>query len=360
MINVSRKKERAGIRAGKHKTAERPMQAVAFDLGGTHLRCATVDEAGRLRAIEKQRITSFIHGDRPEAIWQKIISSIAAFESAVKSTLSPEAPMVISFPGPIAPPSRILSAPTVVGDDTAIPDIVAELQTLTGRRTYILNDISAAAWHISRQVDFNRFMVITISSGIGSKVFDRHHPQGVLDDVVYSGEIGHAKVDDAPGAMICDCGGRGHLGAISSGRGIERFARRQARHHLNRFEASACAQRFDATPSTLDNERHLVPAARLGDDWALAVIRESTRPLARVLISTALAVGLEKVVVIGGFALQLGEVYLDLLRSLLKSECDYHVMKDEAAGLVMLGSAAEEACLEGAAIYAEQRQVARL
>jgi predicted NBD/HSP70 family sugar kinase len=335
------------------------MQAIVFDLGGTHLRCAAVDEAGRLRAIEKKRITNFIHGDRPETVWRKIVSSIVAFESALKSQLSPEAPMVISFPGPIAPPSRILSAPTVVGEDMSIPDIVAEVSGLTGRRTYILNDISAATWHISRLVDFNRFMVITISSGIGSKIFDRHHPRGVLDDVVYAGEIGHAKVDHAPDAMRCDCGGLGHLGAISSGRGVERLAKQRAVQDPRRFEMSACARRFDATPNTLNNEDHLVPAALLGDDWALDVIGECARPLAAVLISTALAVGLEKVVIIGGFALQLGEVYLDILRPLLKSECDYRVMKDCAAGLVMLGNAQEEACLEGAAVYARQRQAAR-
>jgi predicted NBD/HSP70 family sugar kinase len=337
-----------------------PMQAIVFDLGGTHLRCAAVDGAGRLRTVEKKRITNFIHGDRPETIWRKIVSAIITFESAMKPQLSTEAPMVISFPGPIAPPSRILSAPTVVGEDTSIPDLVSELAALTGRRTHILNDISAATWHISRLVDFNRFMVITISSGIGSKVFDRHHRRGVLDDIVYAGEIGHAKVDFGTNAMRCDCGGFGHLGAISSGRGIERFARRQAEQAPKRFEASLCARRFDATVNTLNNEDHLVPAALLGDDWALNVIRECTRPLARALVTTALAVGLEKVVIIGGFALRLGEVYLDILRPLLKSECDYGVIKDEAAGLVMLGSAQEEACLEGAAVYARARQAAGL
>lgn len=339
---------------------DRRMQAIIFDLGGTHLRCAAVDEAGRLQAIEKKRIASFIHGDKPEAIWQKIISAIAAFESAMKARLSPEAPIVISFPGPVAPPSTILSAPTVVGEDTAIPDLVAELAGRTGRRTYILNDISAATWHISRLVDFNRFMVITISSGIGSKIFDRHHRRGVLDDVVYGGEIGHAKVDFATSAMMCDCGGFGHLGAISSGRGIERFARRRAGEDPKRFEASICARRFDATANTLNNEDHLVPAALLGDDWALDVIRECTRPLARALVTTALAVGLEKVIIIGGFALRLGAVYLDILRPLLKSECDYSLIKDYAAELVMLGDAQEEACLEGAAVYARLRQAAEL
>jgi C7-cyclitol 7-kinase len=335
--------------------ADRRMQAVVFDLGGTHLRCAAVDGAGRLQAVEKKRITNFTHGDRPEAIWQKIIAAIAAFESAMKSRLSAGAPVVISFPGPIAPPAKILSAPTVVGEDAAIPDLAAELAALTGRRTYILNDVSAATWHISRLVDFNRFMVITVSSGIGSKIFDRHHQRGVLDDVVYAGEIGHAKVDFTAGAVPCDCGGGGHLGAVSSGRGVERFARRRAGQDPRRFEASACARRFDATADTLNNEDHLVPAALLGDAWAVDVIRECTRPLARALVTTALAVGLEKVIIIGGFALRLGEVYLDILRPLLKSECDYCLVRDHAAELVMLGRAQEEACLEGAAVYARLR-----
>jgi predicted NBD/HSP70 family sugar kinase len=341
-------------------TMERRMRAVVFDLGGTHLRCAMADEAGRLCGIEKRRITSFIHGVQPQMIWQQIVAAITGYESAVRSQLAFEAPLVISFPGPIAPPAKIISAPTVVGDDAAIPDLVTEITALTRRRTYILNDISAAAWHISRLVDFNRFMVITISSGIGSKIFDRQHPRRVLDDVVYAGEIGHAKVDHTIDALRCDCGGVGHLGGIASGRGIERYARLVAARDERRFRASACAQRFGANADTLTNEHHLVPAAALNDEWALAVIAECTRPLARVLIATALAMGLEKVVIIGGFALQLGEVYLGILRPLLKSECDYPVMKDRAAELVMLGSAQEEACLEGAAVYALQRRAARV
>ena len=334
------------------------MLAVVFDLGGTHLRCAAVDETGGLRFIEKKRISSFIHGDRPAIVWQKIISSIVAYESGLRSQLSSEAPIVVSFPGPIAPPSRILNAPTVVGENVSIPDLVSDLSALTGRRTYILNDISAAAWHISRFVEFNRFMVVTISSGIGSKIFDRHHPKGVLDDVPYAGEIGHAKVDDRPDAMVCDCGATGHLGAISSGRGIERFARQQASEDHRGFKASLCAQKFTATADTLNNEHHLVPAALIGDDWTLSIIRECSEPLAKTLLAVTLAAGLEKVIIIGGFALQLGETYLNILRSLLRSNCDYQVLKDCAEGLVMLGGTEEEACLEGAAVYARQHLAA--
>jgi glucokinase len=336
------------------------LSAVVFDLGGTHLRCAVVDEQGRLCSIEKKRISSFVDGHRPASIWQEIISSITQFESRARRRLAPEAPLVLSFPGPVARPSRILSAPTVVGANTSLPDLVSELSEVTGRRTHILNDISAAAWHISRVVDFNRFLVITVSSGIGSKVFDRHHPEGVLDDVPYAGEIGHARVDDAPDAMICDCGARGHLGAISSGRGIERFARMRAKQDRDGFESSACVRRFSATADNLNNEQHLVPAALRGDAWAQGVIRDCTRPLAKVLISTALAVGLEKVVIIGGFALQLGETYLETLRALLRDSCDYPVMEDRARDLVMISNVKQEACLEGAAIYARQCLAARI
>src|SRR5205085_10876403 len=155
-----------------------------------------------------------------------------------------------------------------------------------------------------------------------------HHPRGVLDEVVYAGEIGHAKVEHAADVPRCDCGGVGHLGGIASGRGIERYARLVAARDEKRFSASACAQRFGASADTLNNEHHLAPAAALGDAWALDVISQCTRPLARALVSTALAVGLEKVIIIGGFALQLGSVYLDVLRPLLKSECDYPVLKD--------------------------------
>jgi predicted NBD/HSP70 family sugar kinase len=196
-----------------------------------------------------------------------------------------------------------------------------------------------------------RFMVVTVSSGIGSKIFDRCHPKGVLDDVVYAGEIGHLVVDESPSAPECDCGGKGHLGAIASGRGIERRARRLAQSTPS-FVQSACAAQFGATPETLNNEEHLVPAARLGDCWALGVVRQCTEPLARVLLAAVFAAGLERVVVIGGLALSLGEVYRDLLQEAVGKRCDYRMMSGRLGEMIVMGD--KDACLLGAAAYARQ------
>jgi glucokinase len=328
------------------------MPAVVFDLGGTHLRCALADDLGAIDRIEKKRIKSFIDGHPPVAIWQEVISSIVGFESSVKYDIPSDAPMVLSFPGPIAHPSRILSAPTLVGEGTSIPDLASELTELTGRPVHLLNDISAAAWYISEDIQDSRFMVVTVSSGIGSKIFDRHSFRKILDDVPYAGEIGHVAVDTTSDGIICDCGGRDHLGAIASGRGIERFARRMAKQDATGFNGSACVLKFGANASTLTNEDHLVPSAVLRDPWALDVIRTCTRPLARILLSVVVAVGLQKVIIIGGFALALGEVYLDVIRTELMAACDYEVMADYVQGIVAMGNVEDEAPLKGAAIYA--------
>jgi C7-cyclitol 7-kinase len=328
------------------------MPAVVFDLGGTHLRCALADDSGAIDRIEKKRIKSFIYGHQPAAIWQDVISSIVTFESSVKCNIPSDAPIVVSFPGPIAHPSRILSAPTLVGEGNSIPDLGSELSELTGRPVHLLNDISAAAWYISEDIDSSRFMVVTVSSGIGSKIFDRHSFRKILDDVPYAGEIGHAVVDSSSNAIMCDCGGRGHLGAIASGRGIERFARLMAEQDAPGFAGSACVLKFGASANTLTNEHHLVPSAALRDPWTLDVIRTCSRPLAKILLSVVLAVGVEKVIIIGGFALALGEVYLDVIRTELIVACDYQVLADHVHGLVAMGNVKDEACLKGAAIYA--------
>lgn len=328
------------------------MSALVLDLGGTHLRCGFADQSGVIRGATKLRIDNFLHGYKPSEIASRLVNQIVLYEKSVRPWMSPRDPIVFSFPGPIQDRRKILNAPTVFGVGNNVPDLVSELRERTGRTVHLLNDLSAAAWRLSEVQDVNRFMVITVSSGIGSKIFDRHHLEGVLHNPPYSGEIGHIVVDDRPEAPRCDCGGRGHLGAIASGRGIERLARRRASEHPETFQRSACVLDFKAACETLNNEEHLVPAARAGDAWTLSIIGEATRHLARVLVTVVLAAGVERLIVIGGFALELGAVYRDLLSRLVREACDYDLMVPHLGGLVHLVDSNEETCLQGAAVYA--------
>ncbi len=330
------------------------MQAMACDLGGTYFRSGVVDANGRLQHIKKERTPNFLGGHDSNFLWRDLFSRIYAYERMVSSTLARQAPVIVAFPGPIGSHRHILQAPTMLGSATDFPDVCAELEERLNRPVYLINDVSAAAFHLSTETLTRRFMVVTVSSGIGSKIYDRETAAGVIDDPPYAGEIGHIVVDTSPEALTCDCGAIGHLGAIASGRGVERTARKQAKLHGNEFAHSQCARRFGGSPENLSNECHIVPAICAGDEWAISVLKSSTRPLALSLLSVAIGAGIEKIIVIGGFALVLGSIYLQILRSLIAEASKYSVVSPLLPELVHLGRASEETCLQGAATYAHK------
>ena len=327
------------------------MNGLLFDLGGTYLRAGLAGSNGSIYHPAKTRIRSVADGLTPPLIWESITGTILAYEAKHRSKVLPGAPIVISFPGPIAQGTRVLQAPTVAGGCEDGFDLPSAVERASGRRVAVLNDVSAAAWHIAETTSARRFLVVTVSSGIGSKVFDRCHPSGVLDEPAYAGEIGHVVVDDAPDAPVCDCGGKGHLGAIASARAIERIARRKALQDPAGFSQSVCSQVLGATPRTLNNEQHIVPAVIANDLWICEIVRVCTRPLVRSLLTIAMALGLEKIFVIGGFANALGSTYLNLLRSMAADLSRYQVVRDCLDDLFQGMCVDHETCLEGCAAF---------
>jgi len=326
--------------------------AILFDLGGTYLRAACMLPKAELANITRVRIRSFHDGLTSSAIWIEIVDRIIAYTTTSRKLVARDAPVAISFPGPIYEGGQIVNAPTVTGVDLQIPDVRAEISRRTQRNVYLLNDVSAAALYLAGRCTWERFIVVTISSGIGSKICYRNSGQlNLLDKGPYAGEIGHVTVDESDDAPVCDCGGKGHVGAIASGRGVELFARRRAASDSTSFSHSLCHLRFGATAKTLTNEDHFVPAIRAGDRWANDVLQEATQPLAKVLAVVTLAVGLQGILIIGGFAFGLGQIYLDLLHKLIRQRLDYSAI-DFSSRMVEFGHMCEQACLLGAAEYA--------
>lgn len=319
--------------------------SILCDIGGTHLRLGVGLRDGEIIALHKTRITGLIAETPSSTTLRLIHNQVKQYLASVSELVPVDTPMVLTFPGPVDSQGRFLSAPTLVGSSRELPDIV-QLSQEYGRRVYALNDLAAAAWHFGDTTP-GRSMVVTVSSGIGAKIFDREHPDAVLDKPAFAEEIGHVVVDQAPDAPLCDCGARGHLGAIASGRGIERAARRRAAIHRDDFLASLCALRFHGTPETLTNEQHLVPAALASDPWTIGVIRENTRYLASVLATVFVAVGLSRIIIIGGFALAFPEIYLAILRDEFSLALTYAPAGDDLSAHIVMGRFAEEACLRG-------------
>ena len=325
---------------------------LVFDLGGTYLRCGCLTREDELLNFAQKRIRSFREGLSSANIWQEITDKIVGYVADSVNLVGGFAPLAISFPGPLHEDGRIVNAPTVAGFDRSVPDIRAELSRRTGRSVYLLNDVSAAALYLARQSPWDRFMVLTISSGIGSKICFRASGKiTVFDRGTYAGEIGHVRVDDSETAVACDCGGKGHLGAIASGRGIELLARRATLADPAAFSKSLCHLQFGATTDTLNNEDHLVPSILKRDVWALGVLEQACRPLSQILTTAVLAIGLQGIFIIGGFALSIGQIYSDLLYRLLRLGNDYSPLIF-SPDMIKLGELDDHACLRGAAEYA--------
>lgn len=327
-------------------------RAIVFDAGGTYLRSGALLAGGELRQYGKRRLKNHLGGCAPGEIWSDLSAAILGILKERAPHAPRSLPLVIAFPGPVTRTGRVLSAPSLTGQAGCPYELGAELGRLTGHPVHLLNDMSAATWYLGTRSPSGRFLAVTVSSGIGSKIYDQSRSPAVLDDVPHAGEIGHLVVDDAADAPLCDCGARGHLGAIASGRGIERAARRAAREDPEGFRGSLCARDFGATPERLTNEEHLVPAAARGDAWALAVVRGCTAPLARTICAVLLGAGLDEVAVIGGFAQSLGQPYVRILGEELAKVATYELLRERAVGRIRLAEAGEETCLLGAAAYA--------
>ena len=336
------------------------MPAILFDLGGTHVRgavartCSNPTNATLERRV-KRHIPNFLTHSAPAAVWDELMQLICGYVVSVADLVGPSDPVIIGFPGPIDSEGRVVAAPTIIGRQFSVPDIRTKVSSATARPTFLLNDMSAAAWHLSCVTNSKRFIAVTVSSGIGSKLFDRTSSGGVIDDVPYAGEIGHVMVDSDPLAALCDCGSRGHLGSIASGRGVERAARQKAEEDKCGFSTSLCSSQFGATSTMISNENHLVPAALEGDAWVLDVIRRCTRPLAQTLTLITVAAGLDRIVVAGGFAQSLGSLYVDILRETMDKRDSFPGFPIFDSQFIQLCRPDDEVCLLGAATYAHKR-----
>ena len=325
---------------------------VVFDLGGTFLRSGIDRGAGAPCDVERLQINAG-SADQTERVWETVALAMEGYIVRKRRAYGRPRAVVVAFPGPVCSEAKPLCAPTVAGSVAAVPDFLRVLSHAAAAPVYLLNDVSAAAWHLGEQTGYERFIVVTVSSGIGSKFYDRKRTRPVLDDEPFCGEIGHVTVDRSLDAALCDCGSRGHLGAIASARGIERHARQAALRNPELYRNSRCAQTCE-DPSRLSNESHIVPAAKQGDAWVWSIIEEATLPLGWVLADAAQLCGPQRVILIGGFACTLGNRYADIVESAMRQRLA-PAKFGALDRLVEVRDAADGSCLRGAACFARMR-----
>jgi glucokinase len=292
---------------------------LVIEIGGTNLRAALFDPVART-------LSHRLHADAPPAPppGGSAIEAHAVLAGTVHrlglDVLRDSAPDVVSiaYPGPIDDRGVALAAPTVLG--VTGPESL-QLQREFGSmwpaaRVLVLNDLTAAGY---RYVDrgLRDFCVLTIGSGVGHKVFIDGRPQ--LGAGGRGGEIGHLLVDPGAEALTCDCGERGHLGGIASGRGTARMLRARAAQDPEGFRASALGGAVDL-PSAIDGPA-VAHAFAGGDQWVRSAVAIGLAYLGRGIAAIHLAVGTERFILVGGFAFAMGEPYRRMLVGAAEAAC---------------------------------------
>lgn len=201
----------------------------SFDIGGTNLRAATVQIDGReARILDQTRRATPSHLLAPDmsaaARLDDVLDFISSYAQAARDRAGADA-VAAAFPGPVDQHGRIVALPTLwgTGGQALCPIDLAEMlrARLPGMQVRVCNDVSAAGYRFA--AEFPDFALFTLGSGVGLKVFVDGQPQ--VGPHGQGGELTHMVFDRSENAPLCDCGGRGHLGALSSGRAWQRRVR---------------------------------------------------------------------------------------------------------------------------------------
>jgi glucokinase len=280
--------------------------ALVFDVGGTSIRAGLVDLAENT-LVERLARGSGVVRRRPGVRWNAFVQTLRELGRTLRPHGEPAA-IVVGFPGPVTSDGVALAAPTLWPAAPVEPfPLRAALEELWPSAVVdVVNDVTAAGF---AYLDARRrsFCIVTVSSGIGHKVFLDGVP--AVGSHGCGGELGHVVVDTTSNAPVCDCGGRGHLGAVASGRGTLRAAQARARTARAAFAASGLGRATDGEPARITNAL-LARSFRAGDAWTMNVVRPGAARLGWALSMVQSVVGIEDFLVVGGFATSLGERYL--------------------------------------------------
>lgn len=330
-----------------------------IDIGGTNFRAAFYNhEAKPLQSVHRFSTPNFI--DNPKLpikklqslLIQEIVATVKKYQTKKHIKI-----VGLSFPAPITSNGYVTQACTIWGNRGKNYHLLKILESEMPDIYWILdNDITAATEryaNMKKYQNIDYFAVVTISSGIGNKIYDVKNRKVILDKKSIGGEIGHIKLDFSENAPICDCGGRGHLGALSSGRAVERMAISTAHKYPDKFRKSYLFK-LTENPDNIDN-RAIVKAIKKRDGFSLQILDRSTFPLACTFAHISGNLGVDKFIIIGGFALNCGNPYLESLRmNLLKTDF-YGRKKKEIPHIVELGINDDNDALIGIGLLAKRK-----
>lgn len=267
-----------------------PQTEVVFaaDLGGTHLRVATIDRTGKIYYRQMQATPQ---AEKPNEIVRVLIEGVrqsersTAEQGGVISTLSVVVPGTVNVAEGV-----VVKAPNVPCLDGF--RLAAALESELERPVVLENDANAAAlgemWCGAGR-GYRSLICVTLGTGVGGGI--------ILDGKLWrgadgsAGEIGHIGLDPFAG-VACTCGSRGCLEVYASATAVVRMTR----EGQPRYPNSILHNTQDLTSA------RIYQAGREGDELAIEVFRRMGVYLGIGLASLINVLNPEIIVIGGGLA----------------------------------------------------------
>ncbi|MFQ5700602.1 MAG: ROK family protein [Acidobacteriota bacterium] len=281
---------------------------LSLDIGGTKLSAAVMTPGGT--RLAKKRDTSPAR-QGPDHLVRRLIEMA---EEVLRIAVLDISRVGISVGGPVDPVAGIVDSPPNLRGWDRVPlrSLVADRLGIPPEGIFLENDANACALAEARfgaARGCRHAVFLTMSTGIGGGL--------ILDGRLYrgagldAGEVGHqVVVREGP---PCGCGNRGCLETVASGSGIAARLRAD-------FDSLPPAIRKAARSRETISAKHLIDAARRGDDYATRFLRETASLLARGLANLVFILNPEKII-LGTIAYHAGDLLLVPLRAEVKRLC---------------------------------------
>ena len=258
----------------------------AVDLGGTHLRVATVDQRGKIHFRAKQ---STPQGTDPAQIVDAIVKTVNDYKQQAGATSDALNAISLVVPGTVnVKDGTIVKAPNLPCLDGF--RLASTLTSELGVPAILENDANAAAvgemWQGAAR-GCRTVICVTLGTGVGGGI--------ILDGELWRGvdgaaaEIGHMCVDPF-GGVACTCGSRGCLEVFASATAIVRMTR----------EASPRYPHSILNATTERTAKSIFAAGVAGDELALEIFRRMGMYLGIGLANLINILNPEMIVIGGG------------------------------------------------------------
>jgi len=266
----------------------KPEFVFAADLGGTHLRVATVDRNGKIYCRQMQPTPQ---AEKPNEIVRALLNAFRKCERSIAENGGAISAVSVVVPGTVnVAEGVVVKAPNVPCLDGF--RLAAALESELEWPVILENDANAAAigemWRGAGQ-GCRTIICVTLGTGVGGGI--------ILDGKLWrgvdgsAGEIGHIGVDPFAG-VPCTCGSRGCLEVYASATAIVRMTREAAPRYPN----SILHNTEDLTSAKV------YQAGREGDELAIEVFRRMGVYLGIGLASLINVLNPEIVVIGGGLS----------------------------------------------------------